>query len=499
MADFESITQTAYGKVEGREVGEQYRYLGIPYAKPPVGALRFKRAEKPEAWENTIACKQFGADPIQFSTDKQLKFLNQSDTKQSEDCLTLNIWAPKKAEKAPVFVFIYGGSNHTGRTSDPRYSLEKFPADGVIGVSFNYRLGPLGFYDFSNLDSTFDSNCGVSDWLQALTWIKENIENFGGDPENITLCGESAGGTAVYTLLSTPKAQGLFQKAIAMSGQPGNVNGARTQELNQQIFFDTLGLVPNEVAKLQDLPVEKLIPAGSAVLAQHNQKNPGIFAPGVVLDDLVPKRPAEALVAGAAAKVKCIFGTCRDEGTLFYWLDMLPKSWKAVDQMLKNNQRIAIIPQLRNLYGVLPEKKAMEALGRDRYFWADTVNCTLAQSQHVTVWAYRYDFEVLNQKLTGLGAVHGSDVVPALGTSSLTKNPVSEKIPNPRQLKMEHDLHRAWVNFAKQGTPNGNLNPKWPAYDQKERITYLFDVKGELVNDPNHDFLEVWQGITFYE
>ena len=252
------IVNTKHGPVEGFAREGIRRWFGIPFAAPPVGALRFRRARDPESWTEVRPCTRMGCAPIQFAAGPMAETMVVS-APVSEDCLYLNVWAPEQAEKVPVFVYIYGGANHMGEASAPDHDLSAFAREGMVGVSFNYRLGPLGFYNFSRLGPDFDSNCAVSDMIQALKWVHENIAAFGGDPENVTICGESAGGTGVYSLLAAPAARGYFQKAIPMSGLAGNVTTQYIHDLNNALFFDELGLDPGSAAKLKTMPVSELI------------------------------------------------------------------------------------------------------------------------------------------------------------------------------------------------------------------------------------------------
>jgi para-nitrobenzyl esterase len=471
-------------------------WFGIPYARPPVEELRFKRAVSPEPWPEVKKCTEMGFSPYQFVASGMMAKMMKSARPMNEDCLTLNIWAPQNAQKAPVFVYVYGGANHMGESSTPSYSLHNFPKQGVIGVSFNYRVGPLGFYDFSKLDSSFDSNCAPSDMILALRWVKENIEAFGGDPDNITLCGESAGGTAVYTLLAAPSARGTFHKAIAMSGLAGNVTTYRTHELNNGIFFDKLGLKPGDAAKLKTMPAEQMFAAGGAVYADSNIRYPGIFITGPVIDDLVPQHPWEALADGLAADIPCIFGSCHDEGTMFYMTNAIPKTWEKVEEMLRNSGCPERLPALRQAYAGLKDKDALKKLGGDRLFWADSIKCTLAQCAHNRVYSYRFDYASALLRLIGLGASHGSDIGPALYTGSVFSG---GKKHGKKAEAVYQVTHRAFVNFAKTGDPNGGLPLQWEPYDEKRRATFVINNTCSLEYDPNRKRFDAWKDIMLYE
>ena len=207
------ITETTCGLVKGHLNNGIVEYLGIPYAKPPVGELRFKRAQPADKWEGIFDAKEYGPCSVQFERGQCVG---------SEDCLTMNVKRPIDAHKLPVFVYIHGGGYNTGSCASPMLNGDLFAQDGVVFVSFQYRLNVLGFYDFSTYPGCewMDTNCGLSDMILAMHWIKDNIAAFGGDPEKVTICGESAGGAAVVTLMATPGAKGTFQQVIRKINQP---------------------------------------------------------------------------------------------------------------------------------------------------------------------------------------------------------------------------------------------------------------------------------------
>ena len=210
------IVQTAYGKVEGFVDDGVRKWLGVPFAKPPVGDLRFRRAQQPDRWAGIRACTKFAPTAIQFAAPPDAPMSQEAS---SEDCLYANIWAPgvgeaEQGSKLPVFIWIHGGAYHAGSTRNPGYDLTAFARDGIVGVSLAYRLGPLGFYRFDELSDRFDSNCGFSDIVAGIRWVHENIAAFGGDPDNITVCGESAGATMVFCALASP----ACRRAVSCSG-----------------------------------------------------------------------------------------------------------------------------------------------------------------------------------------------------------------------------------------------------------------------------------------
>lgn len=491
------VKDTKYGQVEGIELNGINMWLGVPFAQPPVGKLRFKRARELEPWNGIKKCAEMADGPVQFATGAMKKMTNEKHPK-SEDCLYLNIKAPKNVNKAPVFVWIYGGANSVGEASTPEYYTDAFCRDGIIGVSFNYRVGALGFYDFSKLDCRFESNCAASDMITAMKWIHENIAEFGGDPANVTICGESAGGTAVYTLLSAPSAKGTFQKAIAQSGLASNITGYETHKLNNKLFFDQLGIEENDIGKLLTMPVEDMVRAGEYVLAHNNDEFPGILVTGPVIDDLIPWTPWEAMKNGNAEGVKCIFGTCRNEGNLFYLLKMTPTSWKQVARMLKLNNMSDRFQELKSLYAGISEKEAMQSLCRARMFWVDSINCTIAQSQHNDTYSYRYDFEPFIPKLIGLHATHGMDICCGLDTWKGAMS-LANILTSKRRLKKIHkNMHGSFVNFCKHGKPGVIDGVNWEQYTKQNKFTFVYNDKCNKILNPNEKEYLFWKNIHLY-
>jgi para-nitrobenzyl esterase len=485
--------KTKYGMVEGFEADGIRRWFGIPFAKPPVGELRFKRTRECEPWDGVRQTREFGPRPFQFMDVKAARKLPWS-----EDCLYLNVWAPGDAERCPVFVYYYGGANVSGDGSDPMYDGSAFARDGVVYVTFNYRLGPLGFYDFSPWNRKFESNCGVADQIMGLRWVRENIRGFGGDPDNITICGESAGGTAVYDMLAAPSARGLFRRAIAMSGLADDTVHPRQNRLNMELFLGKMGMEPKDVPRLLTMEPPAMLKAADWVYRKNNTVYPYIFVPGPVIDDLLPKKPWEAMADGDAKGIDCVFGTCRDEGTLFSLLRMFPTTWEGPECMAELNGCVDKLPALRSLYAGMGTKKALQAFSRDRAFWVHSVKCADAQSRHARVYAYRNDIVFPLLKLTGLGAMHGSDIGTALDTATGAMNMVSAGISRKRKRTLRGYVHGAWVNFARTGDPNGTIPVRWEPYDERRRPTMILNDTCAMAMNPRGEAFEVWKDIELY-
>ena len=344
----------------------------------------------------------------------------------------------------------------------------------------------------------FESNCGVSDQIAALRWVQNNIAAFGGAPHNVTIAGESAGGTGVYNMLASPAAKGLFQKAIAESGVTGNTESRRMVEMNNAIFFEKLGIDPHtEITKLLEMPAQDMLAAAAFTLKEGPRRHPGIFMPGPVKDDLLPLHPWEAMAKGNAKGVSVILGTNRNEGTLFALMGLLPGDWRQVEKMLRDNGAADSIPAVTDLYAAEKGTRKMTSLAGDRAFVVDMVKSADAQSAFGNTYVYRFDFAPLLPDLLALGAAHSTEISTALATND---HPFWLLTPSSRRKELTRSMHGAWLNFVRTGNPNGpGVAPAWPLYDPKQRLTYIFDQNNSVEANPHEKVYEVWKDIQLYQ
>lgn len=483
--------KTKYGEIEGIIEDGLNKWLGVPFAKPPVGNLRFRRARECETWAGLKECKTHGNKPVQFSS------ILLTDVKESEDCLYLNIWRPDTEQKLPVFVWIYGGGYSYGECSDPIYDGSEFAKSGVLYVAINYRVGVFGFYDFTIYDKeNFDSNCGFSDQLMALKWIKENISDFGGDPQNITIAGESAGGASVCNMLAAPLAKGLFQKAISQSALPDCVHSRESAKKNMDIFLAKMNIEPYEVSKLKYMEAEKMKASAQYVLDYSCEIHPGIFQPGPVIDDLLPESSICSTLDGSAREIKLIIGTNHDEGSLFMKMKWFPYTWEMVENMCKLNGCMDKLQLFHDLYDDKGETdNQLNLLAKDRAFLVDAIKVADGQSKHNDVWMYRFDYAPEYLKSKGLNAMHSVEIPIALGTSSKVWHGTDKK----DEIKLRREMQGAWINFAKTGNPNSHLDFEWNKYDEYKRMTYIFDKESRMEKNPEKESYEAWKDVKLYK
>lgn len=412
-------------------------YRGIPYAAAPVGALRWAPPKPPTPWQRPRDATQFGA------ICPQVPFGDAPLTQpQSEDCLFLNVWTPPHAPGVtlPVMVFIHGGAFVGGFSSDPLYDGAALAAKGVVLVSFNYRLGVLGFLAHPELSATspdhVSGNYGILDQIAALAWVRDNIAAFGGDPARVTIFGESAGGSAVVALLASPMARGLFARAIAESPAAGF-------PLPTLKAAEATGARLGTLAELRALPADKLLALNLKVLPPAPPMAPAPY-PGPVVDGwMLPVQPRKAL----ANPVPAIIGGNLDEGSMF------AADWKSLD-------RAAYVARLRTVFGSLTPRALRiyppadpATSGRDLVadgLFGDGIRSTARTlaADHQPVWRYLF---ALPQG--GRAPMHSDELRYVFGTLDLPGY-TGEPPPGPVDRRVSAQMMSAWVRFAATGDPN---------------------------------------------
>jgi len=494
----ELVINTKYGQVEGFTENGISKWYGIPYAKPPIGDLRFRRAVACDPWKDVKKCTSFGNRPVQFKLKPLL-----SKKGDSEDCLYLNIWRKNNdAKNLPVYVWIHGGYLFCYAAHDSLYVDESFANEDIIYISVGYRLGPLGCFDFSiyNKDA-FDSNCCLSDQIMALKWIKENIAAFGGDPNNITINGESAGGSSILALLTSPSAKGLFQKAICQSGYCDGNLYPKANKIFTDLFLDYLKIKPEEIEKLKTIDIKSLQDANHYVFS-NVPKYPGMFFPGFVYDDLLPEDCYTSLRNGSADGIKLIIGTTKDEATFVNIFHECPKNKEEIKQMFENNNMSDKFKDIEDYYFI--QKKGGDCspsvnFGRDYIFFLGSTKVAdiLSSEKKQDVWVYRFDFMPPLLKILGLKATHSIDIQTIFDKEDdilgkllwLFTRPSSKKILN-------NVMHNSWLNFIKTGNPNGDhLTMTWEKYDSEKRKTLMVDRETTLVENPEKEKIEFWKNV----
>ncbi len=463
------ILATDAGQLEGAvSADSKVRiFRGIPFAAPPVGALRWKAPQPVPSWAGVRQATDFGARCMQGRIFNDMVF---RDSGPSEDCLYLNVWTPATSSQAhlPVMVWIYGGGFAAGSASEPRQDGENLAKKGVVVVSFNYRLGVFGFLTHPDLsrESGHNSsgNYGLLDQVAALEWVRKNIAAFGGDPDNVTIFGESAGSFSVSALMASPLAQGLFQRAIGESGAFfGATLGApplAVAEEADQKFADSLGL--HSLEALRALPAQALLEAAM---------KPGMIRFRPIIDGyFLPEEVRSIFVRGRQSKVPLLAGWNADEGdfkAIFAGTAPTAPNFVARAHALFGEQADALL----RLYPAGTDdqaKRPAQDLTGDQFIAFSTWKWIELQVATGNSHVFRYEFDdappaaMKDGPAPSRGAYHSAEiefVFEALASKNLPWRPEDDKLSDL--------VSSYWTNFAKSGDPNGPGLPHWPAYSNQ--------------------------------
>ena len=465
IAASSNVVHTVGGDVQGAATtdGKIVSFKGIPYAAPPIGALRWKAPQAAASWTGVREATQFGARCMQGPIYPDMVF---RDSGPSEDCLYLNVWTPSVSANAslPVMVWIYGGGFNAGATSEPRQDGENLARKGVVVVSMNYRLGVFGFFSHPDLAKESGHNAagnyGLLDQLAALQWVQKNIAAFGGNPQAVTIFGESAGSFSVSALMASPLSKGLFQQAIGESGA----------------YFDSaLPLLPLSQSERHDaklaaeanadsLDALRAMPAGQLLQAAL-KLGPVYFVPDVD-GYYLPEDVSHIFAAGKQAHVPLLAGWNLDEGSYKSFFHGKPAT-------LAN-----YMARAHELYGdkadeflkLFPAKNDTEAkrqaqdvagaqfIGYSTWRWIE-MQCKTGDT---TVYRYEFDDAPPSTQATAesRGAYHSAEIEFVFG------NLASKDLPwRASDRKLSDEMSSYWVNFARNGNPNGSGLPEWPAYN----------------------------------
>jgi para-nitrobenzyl esterase len=478
-------------------------FLGLPFAEPPVGDLRFKPPVAVDAWDSPVDASEFGPACAQPVESGQTLYQDQS-----EDCLTLNVWTPSADDrKRPVMVWVHGGGWIYEGTEDPLYSGAHLAARGdVVVVSMEYRLGVFGFSHFEDIPGS--GNAGLLDQKLAFEWVRDHIAAFGGDPDDVTLFGESAGGMSATALMAMPSAKGLFHKAIAQSGAGSTARDLAYAKAVSDKFLSMAGVT--DVGELSDLSTEELVAAQDLVIADAFVED-ALF--GAVVDgDLFPKGLIQAIADGSAADIPLLTGTTRDETRLWVlYVDLLGDvSFDAVVALIPYAERA--IPEGKTVDDVIELYESnrpgaepdviTHAAGTDIFFRLPAIRFAEAQLVHQpnNTFLYRFDWPapVPASPEYDFGSPHGAELAFMFGSQGWPEVYGTERVPQA----LSEQLMDAWLAFAKTGDPNHGNMPNWPAYDASSRTTMIFDtteatVMTETADDPSGDERIFWDGVPF--
>jgi para-nitrobenzyl esterase len=488
------------GRVQGVLEGEVISFKGIPFAAPPVGALRWHPPQPPPSWPGVRKADGYGPDCMQVPFPSDAAPLG---VKPAEDCLYVNVWLPARPPqgKLPVFVWIYGGGFVNGGSSPAVYDGSAFARQGVAFVSFNYRLGRFGFFAHPGLTAEQPdgplANYAIMDQIAALKWVQKNIAAFGGDPRNVTICGESAGGISVHILMTSPAAAGLFTRAIVQSG------GGRAGIFRDRVLSggpdsaEALGVAfakkegiegsgADALTRLRALPAQEL--AKGLNLASMNDST---YVGGPVVDGkIITANPAQLYAVGKGARVPVMVGaTSQDIGFM---------QANSIDELLK--QFGANADKARAAYAVHDSDDVRFMafrMGGDQMMIepARYIARTLAaRGQPVYEFRFSYVAESIRGQFGGvMGAMHASDIPFAFDTVAAKYG----KELTPGDAAAARAMNAYWVAFTRTGKPEAPGQPAWPAYEPQTDLIMNFTNDGPVAGpDPWKARLDLAEAVS---
>ena len=485
-----TIIKTEAGLISGsKNIGGDIRiFKGIPFAAPPVGEFRWKAPQPLVPWGDVKNCQSFGPSPTQnkpvpFSMWSQ-EFLIPTDGVISEDCLYLNVWTNAKSAKAklPVVVWIYGGGFTSGGSSAPIYDGEASAKKGVVFVSINYRVGIFGFFAHPQLTKESGNNAsgnyGLMDQIAALKWVQKNITAFGGDANNVTIAGQSAGSMSVNCLVASPLAKNLFNKAIAESG--ASVMGgslSRTKSLNEG---EQAGEKLMQSIKLNTL--KELRNADAALLMKENS---GLRMP--IIDGYVLPNSLESIfAAGKENKVTLLTGWNQDEGLIFEPIK------NAKDYIADLNKKYGTDAALvLKYYPATTDAEAAIAqlnLSRDLIFGLQNYTWANIQSRHsLKVYVYRFTHKLpATGDAVKYGAFHTGEVPYFLNNLKFVDRPWQKN-----DHALAGNISDYWINFIRYGNPNGSNVANWKAYSSVEKSIKILGEEQKDISIPDREALDL--------
>ena len=477
------VRQTVYGAVQGEYYDGGERFYGVPYAKATTGELRFVPPVAPDKWNGVFDATEQPESPIQTG---------YSERKHSEDSLKLNIWVPDTdtVEPLAVMFWIYGGSYATGGINASYYDMATMANDtGCIIVSANYRINVCGFLDLRDIISGATANNGLRDIVFALKWVNENISEFGGDPSNVTVFGQSSGAALATALLAVPSAKPYFSKIISQSACGDSFY---SPEQAKSVALRWHNLMGNPTAdELINMSAERLV-SRNGMLDVAVALEYGInctFNP-VIDGEFLVSHPSQSAKENTDKKI--LTGCTKDEASLFFFFIIPPLTFIPIVQHFvtpgySDEFKSAVTEGMK-----YPSTEAFIELGTERMYRYPLTVLADNFSQETQVYVYRYDYQPRLVKALGLGAFHITEI-PVLFNSYLDFG-----IFKPTVFKSDEDervgkkMRDYWGNFAKYGCPDEN----WSAYDRRSRATMIIDETDVMINDPYGERMALYDGFV---
>ncbi|MFM1878072.1 MAG: hypothetical protein RLZZ241_938 [Bacteroidota bacterium] len=483
------VVSTSYGQVSGTLTeGGIYAFKGIPFAKPPVGNLRWQAPQKPDAWEGIREANVFGPSPMQGAPTPFMFWSKEfliPDTPISEDCLYLNVWTSQVHEQAklPVVVYIYGGGFRSGGSACPIYDGENTAKAGVVYVSINYRVGIFGFLSHPELSeespNKSSGNYGIQDMIAGLQWVRDNISQFGGDPDQVTIAGQSAGAFAVNYLTVAPEAKGLFHRAIAESGADFKKNPmGRGQSLDQA---ELEGIALQNEMELSGISELRNLTADQLMKATKGGQWP------IVDGHTIPLSVAETYERGLQAKIPVLMGWNKED--ILFVRPQTPEEFHGdLTQRFGN-----WADEFKSAYPAKDAQTTLQSqrrLSRDETFGTQVYLWAKRHSGPESPDVYVYNFNRSLPAYTAeneFGAFHSGEIVYAYNNLHTLDRPWEDA--DHRLTKI---MSAYWINFVKGGNPNGADLPIWPKFTSTAQHVMQLNAHSEAIPFEDHEVYELW-------
>lgn len=486
----EIVVRTTYGPVEGEQAGRLQVFRGISYAAPPLGRLRWRPPVPPTPWAEVRPAHEFGPACPQVAEPGSTESLPP----MSEDCLTVNVWTPRAdSGSRPVMVFIHGGAFMEGSAREESYDGTSLAERGsLVVISLQYRIGILGFLELAEIggkDFAESGNLGILDQIAALRWVRQNVAAFGGDPRNVTVFGESAGGVSAGTLLAAVQARGLFQKAIIESPRaPYAHTKARATRIARQVM-KLAGATT--VREFEALSTDELLAAQKKVFDARFEDT--CYYP--VLDGItITEPPQRAILQGRGADVPLLIGTNLEELNLWMYEEGLPLDKIPLDVLQKHfasflgPRASAVIDRYTKGHSDQTAGQGIVFLLGDLTFRIPAIRVAEATSTRRPTWMYLFAY-----RGGKYGAEHAAELPFVFGLPNQLGPGGTEK---ERRMLMDQ-IQQSWISFALTANPNHPGLPTWPKYNAKDRATMEFDIPSRVVNDPYPDERSAWASVPF--
>ncbi len=491
-----TLVETTQGTCLGSVADGVFSFKGIPYAQAPFGALRMKPPVPHSGWSGERDCTQYGPTVPKGPYPPPFDTLLPEPIIPGEECLNLNIWTPSLTDSSlPVLVWIHGGAFVNGTGSAEIYSGRNFARDGVVTVTINYRLGPDGFLYLGD----GISNLGIQDQLLALKWVQQNIGKFGGDPDKVTVAGESAGAASVGTLLSMSQSEGLFRGAIMQSGAASHWLTPDTAKKVANYLAERLGIEPNREA-FAEVAVDELVSAYMALSVEAQTipdpmkwgeivRNSMIFEP-VVDGDFIAAPPLDSLKNGAGSEVAVLIGTNEQEFNLFTVpagiYDLVDDNFVNLAATLYGLGTDAV-EVYRQIFPKVVPGELMGRIATDWFFRIPAIRLAEARSK-VKSSTYCYEFRWKSPLFDGkLGSCHAVEIPFVFDV--LDAPMVADLVGESPSGATAAVVHKGWVDFVT------NLNPGWDRYDPDTRRVRVFGAPDEVEEDPWSATRRLWDGL----